>query len=67
MFYILLALSGLCMLYVVISLISGGVSMTRTGEGSREKSNSWMWKRVYGQGAALLFFMAAFWVKRNGG
>lgn len=67
LFYILLTLAGLAALYVVFTLIVGASQMAKTGEGAREKSNSWMWKRVGGQGIALLLFLAAFYVKRNGG
>ena len=65
LFYILLFGAAAMMLYVVITLVSGGFSMTRTGEGAREKSNDWMWKRVGAQAIALLLLYLAFRV-RNG-
>ena len=65
MFYILLIAAAAMMLYVIVTLISGGVSMVRTGEGARERSNSWMWKRVGAQAVALLLLYLAFKV-RNG-
>ena len=64
---ILFILAGLAMLYVVFTLVVGASNMAKTAEGSREKSNSWMWKRVGGQALALIFLLAAFWVRRNGG
>lgn len=63
-FFILAALS---MLYVVFTLAVGASNMARTGEGAREKSNDWMWKRVGAQGMALAFLLIAFWLRRNGG
>ncbi len=65
LFYILLIGAAAMMLYVVVTLVSGGFSMTRTGEGAREKSNDWMWKRVGAQAVALLLLYLAFRV-RNG-
>ena len=65
MFIVFLLLAAAMMLYVVVTLVSGGVSMAKTGEGAREKSNAWMWKRVGAQGAALLFLYLAF--KSRGG
>ena len=67
LFAILLTLAGLSALYVVYTLIVGASQMAKTGDGAREKSNAWMWKRVTGQAVALLLFIAAFYVKRSGG
>lgn len=67
LFTILLALAGLAALYVVYTLIVGASTMAKTGDGAREKSNSWMWKRVIGQGVALTLFLAAFYVRGKGG
>ena len=65
LFYILLIAAAIMMLYTVITLVTGGVSMARTGEGARERSNSWMWKRVGAQAVALLLLYLAF--KSRGG
>ena len=65
LFYILLIAAAIMMLYTVITLVTGGVSMARTGEGARERSNSWMWKRVGAQAVALVLLYLAFKV-RNG-
>lgn len=59
-------LAAIAMLYVVYTLAIGASNMAKTGEGAREKSNSWMWKRVGGQGIALVLLLAAFWLRRNG-
>ena len=56
-------LAALMMLYVIVTLVSGGVSMAKTGEGAREKSNDWMWKRVGAQGLALLFLFLGMWAR----
>ncbi|GLQ22069.1 HIG1 domain-containing protein [Algimonas porphyrae] len=64
---ILFILAGLAMLYVVYTLVIGASNMAKTNEGSREKSNSWMWKRVGGQALALGLLLLAFWVRKNGG
>ena len=65
MFYVLLGLAALAMLYVVVTLVTGGSQMARTGEGARERSNSWMWKRVGAQAIAILLLYLAFRI-RNG-
>lgn len=64
---ILFILAGLAMLYVVYTLLIGASNMAKTSEGSRERSNSWMWKRVGGQAVALGLLLMAFWVRKNGG
>lgn len=65
MFYVLIGLAALAMLYVVVTLVTGGSQMARTGKGAREKSNSWMWKRVGAQAVAILLLYLAFRI-RNG-
>lgn len=67
LFTILISLAGLSALYVVYTLIVGASQMAKTGDGAREKSNAWMWKRVTGQAIALILFIAAFYVRNNGG
>lgn len=67
LFYILIALALLAAGYVVFTLIVGASQMAKTGDDAREKSNSWMWKRVGGQAIAVSLFLAAVWVRRNGG
>jgi hypothetical protein len=65
LFYLLLLGAAAMMLYVVVTLVSGGFTMTRTDDGARERSNDWMWKRVGAQAIALLLLYLAFRV-RNG-
>lgn len=67
MFYVFIGLAALMMLYVVVTLAIGGSQMARTGKGARERSNSWMWKRVFAQAAAIGFLFLAFQVRKNGG
>lgn len=66
MFYVLISLAALAMIYVVATLIIGGTQMARTGKPAREKSNSWMWKRVGAQAFAIMMLYFAFKI-RNGG
>ncbi|WP_298918912.1 HIG1 domain-containing protein [uncultured Algimonas sp.] len=65
MFYVLIGLAALAMLYVVVTLAIGGSQMARTGQAARERSNSWMWKRVGAQAAAIILLFLAFRI-RNG-
>ncbi|GLQ25042.1 hypothetical protein GCM10007853_29160 [Algimonas ampicilliniresistens] len=67
MFYILIFFAALAMLYVVATLVIGGSQMARTGKGAREKSNSWMWKRVGAQAVALGLLFLAYQIRKNGG
>jgi hypothetical protein len=66
MFYVLIGLAALAMLYVVVTLAIGGSQMARTGKNARERSNSWMWKRVGAQAIAIALLYLAFRI-RNGG
>lgn len=59
-------LAAAAMLYVVYTLAIGASNMAKTGDGAREKSNSWMWKRVGGQAVALAFLLIGFWLRKNG-
>lgn len=65
MFYVLIGLAALCMLYVVVTLVTGGSQMARTGQDARQRSNSWMWKRVGAQALAIFLLYLAFRI-RNG-
>ncbi|MEM7729291.1 MAG: HIG1 domain-containing protein [Pseudomonadota bacterium] len=65
MFYVLIGLAALAMLYVVVTLVTGGSQMARTDDGARQRSNSWMWKRVGAQAVAILLLYFAFRI-RNG-
>lgn len=67
MFYVLISLAALAMLYVVFTLAIGGSQMARTGKKARERSNSWMWKRVGAQALAIILLFLAFQVRKNGG
>jgi hypothetical protein len=59
-------LAAVAMLYVVYTLVIGATNMAKTGGVAREKSNSWMWKRVGGQAMALSFLLIGFWLRNNG-
>lgn len=67
MLYFLYAATVASMIWLVITLIMGGSTMVRKGEGIREKSNQWMWRRVYAQGIAIALLFITFWVRKNGG
>jgi len=67
MFYVLISLAALAMLYVVVTLLVGATQMARTGKGARERSNSWMWKRVGAQAVAIGLLYLAFEIRKNGG
>ena len=59
-------LAGIAVLYVVFTLLSGASNMAKTSDGSRQKSNDWMWKRVGGQFVALGLLLLGFWLRSNG-
>ena len=67
MFYILIFFAALAILYVVVTLAIGGSQMARTGKDARERSNSWMWKRVGTQAVAIALLYLAFQIRKNGG
>lgn len=51
---------------VAFTLIMGMLQMSKgTAEGTR-KSNVWMWRRVYAQGAAIVIFIIAAYLKNKG-
>ncbi len=51
---------------VLFTLIMGMVQMAKgTAEGTR-KSNVWMWRRVYAQGAAIVILILAAYLKNKG-
>ena len=61
--YILTALAGL---FVVFTLIAGGVAMGKKGQDSQVKSNKWMQRRVLGQAVAVGLLILTVIVKSKG-
>ena len=62
--YVLTAIAFLC---VVLTLIMGGIAMSKKSEESRKKSNTWMWRRIYAQVAAVILVILTVYVKTKGG
>ena len=61
--YILTAIAFAC---VVITLVMGGIAMSKKDEASRKKSNDWMWRRIYAQVAAVALVLLTLYVKSRG-
>lgn len=66
MLTILYILTGLAFLCVVITLVMGGVAMANKSEGNRKKSNKWMWRRIYAQGAAIGLLALTVYMRGKG-
>lgn len=61
--YILTALAFIC---VVITLVMGTVAMSKKSEENRKKSNTWMWRRIYAQVAAILLLVLTVYARNQG-
>jgi len=66
MLIILYILTGLAFLCVVITLVMGTVAMSKKSEENRKKSNTWMWRRIYAQVAAILLLAITVYVRSKG-
>jgi len=53
-------------LVVLFTLVMGMVQMAKGTPEARVKSNTWMWRRIYAQGAAIIVLFLAVAAKRNG-
>ncbi|MEP1230925.1 MAG: HIG1 domain-containing protein [Litorimonas sp.] len=63
----LYVLTGLAGLFVVFTLIAGGVSMGKKDQESRVRSNKWMQRRVLGQAVAVALLVLTLIVKTKSG
>jgi len=63
---ILNILVGVSLLVVLATLIMGFIAMTDKSDAGRERSNKLMWWRVRAQGAAILIFIIAIYMKGKG-
>ena len=50
---------------VAFTLIMGMAQMAKGTAESTRKSNVWMWRRVYAQGAAIVIFIIAAYLKNK--
>jgi len=66
MMTILYILTGLGFVCVVLTLIMGGVAMSKKDDESRKKSNDWMWRRIYAQVATVLLLVLTVYMKSRG-
>ncbi|MEP4051192.1 MAG: HIG1 domain-containing protein [Litorimonas sp.] len=66
MLIILYILTGLGFACVVLTLVMGGVAMSKKSEESRKKSNDWMWRRIYAQVATVLLLILTVYMKSKG-
>jgi len=64
---LLYILTGLAFLCVVLTLIMGGIAMSQKNEESRQKSNKWMWRRIYAQVTAVILVILTVLVKTKSG
>lgn len=68
MLTLLYILTALAFLGVVATLVMGSLSMSRTEESEREKSNKWMSRRVMLQAVAIiLLFVTVYYRNQQGG
>jgi len=66
MLYLLYILTALAGLFVVFTLIAGGIAMGKKDQDSQIKSNKWMQRRVLGQAAAVGLLILTLLVKSKG-
>ena len=67
MILLLYILTALAFFFVIFTLIKGGIEMGKKAEGSREKSNKWMQRRVMGQAVAVALLILTVYVQTRGG
>lgn len=61
---ILLVLTALSFLFVLFTLIMGGLALAgKEGEARSQASNKWMQRRVAGQAVAIILLFATFATK----
>lgn len=53
-------------LVVLFTLVMGMIQLASNSEEARMKSNTWMWRRIYAQGAAIVIMLIAVWLKSKG-
>ena len=53
-------------LVVLFTLVMGMIQLASNSEEARQKSNTWMWRRIYAQGGAIVIMMIAVWLKSRG-
>lgn len=63
MLYILYALTLVAFLFVLFTLVMGAKSMSGKQAGDREKSNTWMRRRVLAQAVAIGLLVLTVYVK----
>lgn len=51
---------------VLFTLVMGMVQMAKNSPEARLKSNTWMWRRIYAQGAAVVILLIAATAKSKG-
>ena len=66
MLIILYILTGLAFACVVLTLIMGTIAMSRKSEENRKKSNTWMWRRIYAQVAAIALLAITVYARGKG-
>lgn len=66
MLIILYILTGLAFACVVLTLIMGTIAMSRKSEENRKKSNTWMWRRIYAQVAAIALLAITVYMRGKG-
>lgn len=66
MMTILYILTGLAFACVVLTLVMGTVAMSKKSEENRKKSNTWMWRRIYAQVAAVILLLITVYMKSKG-
>lgn len=63
---ILFILTGIAFACVILTLVMGTVAMSKKSEENRKKSNSWMWRRIYAQVAAIILLALTVYSKSKG-
>lgn len=63
---VLYVLTVLAFAAVLVTLVVGGLAMANPSEASREKSNKWMWRRIYAQVAAIGLLVLTVYVRSRG-
>ena len=66
MITILYILTGFAFACVVLTLVMGTVAMSKKSEENRKKSNTWMWRRIYAQVAAIVLLALTVYMRSKG-
>ncbi len=64
---ILYALTILAFIWVLATLVLGAITMGQKDEAARERSNTWMARRVTAQAVAIGLLALTWYVKSRGG